>query len=197
MRVHHDGQTCSDGIVRLAVGRAAPALAIKNTGTNPALHIEGGVLEFPDGTTQNTTPFPAGAIVAFAAGITPAGWLICEGGAISRSSYPSLFSAIGTTYGSGNGSTTFDIPDFRGRFLRGFGGYSDNFGQAQEDTNRREDAKIMWSEHHGNGRTFNDDWGIGHGSTLMHGWGSGYPDNYGPYMKPVWKMNGGRYVSVR
>jgi hypothetical protein len=54
MRVHHDGQTCSDGLTRIAVGRSTPALAVKNTGTNPAIHIQGGVLKFPDGTTQIT-----------------------------------------------------------------------------------------------------------------------------------------------
>ncbi|MBF0238566.1 MAG: tail fiber protein, partial [SAR324 cluster bacterium] len=49
----------------------------------------------------------------------PTGWLYCEGSAVSRTTYADLFTAIGTTYGSGDGSTTFNLPDYRGYFLRG------------------------------------------------------------------------------
>lgn len=51
----------------------------------------------------------------------PAGWLHCHGQAISRETYAALFAAIGTLYGAGDGQTTFNIPDFRGSFLRGAG----------------------------------------------------------------------------
>jgi hypothetical protein len=74
MRVHHDGQTCSDGLTRIAVGRAAPALAIKNTGTNPALHIQGGVLKFPDGTTMST----AATTLSYTAPAYDGGWVLYE-----------------------------------------------------------------------------------------------------------------------
>jgi microcystin-dependent protein len=49
------------------------------------------------------------------AAAAPSGWYLCEGGAISRTTYADLFAAIGTTYGAGNGSTTFNVPDFRDR----------------------------------------------------------------------------------
>lgn len=49
----------------------------------------------------------------------PAGWLKCNGAAISRTLYAKLFGVIGTTYGVGDGSTTFNLPDFRGEFIRG------------------------------------------------------------------------------
>lgn len=62
-----------------------------------------------------------GEIKAFAGNTPPAGWLKCDGSAISRSTYASLFAAIGTTYGSGDGSTTFNLPDTRGRTLIGVG----------------------------------------------------------------------------
>lgn len=52
----------------------------------------------------------------------PAGWMACDGRALSRSVYASLFAAIGTTYGAGDGSTTFNIPDLRGEFIRGVDG---------------------------------------------------------------------------
>jgi microcystin-dependent protein len=62
---------------------------------------------------------PAGTVVAYAGSTAPAGWLLCFGQAVSRSDYASLFAAIGTTYGSGNGSTTFTLPDMRGRVAAG------------------------------------------------------------------------------
>jgi microcystin-dependent protein len=57
---------------------------------------------------------PAGAISAHASATAPSGWLLCYGQAVSRSTYPALFAAISTTYGSGDGSTTFNVPDMRG-----------------------------------------------------------------------------------
>jgi microcystin-dependent protein len=63
---------------------------------------------------------PAGAVTAWAANTPPFGWLPCEGQAISRATYARLFANIGTTFGNGNGSTTFNIPDLRGEFIRGW-----------------------------------------------------------------------------
>lgn len=63
---------------------------------------------------------PAGAVQWFAAETPPTGWLECNGATVSRSTYPDLFNAIGTTYGAGNGSTTFKLPDLRGEFIRGW-----------------------------------------------------------------------------
>lgn len=58
---------------------------------------------------------PAGTINQFAGSSAPAGYLICDGSAVSRSTYADLFAVIGTTYGVGNGSTSFTLPDFRSR----------------------------------------------------------------------------------
>lgn len=52
------------------------------------------------------------------------GWLLCNGQAVDRVAYATLFSIIGTNFGAGNGSTTFNVPDYRGKFLRGLGGAS-------------------------------------------------------------------------
>lgn len=60
-----------------------------------------------------------GTIIAFPANIAPTGFLECNGALISRTSYANLFAVIGTTYGAGNGSTTFALPDLRGEFIRG------------------------------------------------------------------------------
>ena len=62
----------------------------------------------------------AGTIAYLGMSTAPTGWLKANGAAISRSTYADLFAAIGTTYGSGDGSTTFNIPDLRGEFQRGW-----------------------------------------------------------------------------
>lgn len=76
---------------------------------------------------------PAGCVTAFAgSGTVPAGWFVCDGHEVSRGEHPELFAAIGVTYGSGDGSTTFNLPDFRGRFLRGYlGQLSGEIGEEQ------------------------------------------------------------------
>lgn len=63
---------------------------------------------------------PAGMISMFGNTSAPAGWLKCNGQAVSRTTYSDLFDAIGTVYGAGDGSTTFNLPDLRGEFLRGW-----------------------------------------------------------------------------
>ena len=84
---------------------------------------------------------PAGAVQAFARNTAPTSWLKADGAAVSRTTYATLFAAIGTTFGAGDGSTTFNLPDLRGEFLRGWddgrgvdGGRI--FGSAQGDAIR-------------------------------------------------------------
>ncbi len=67
---------------------------------------------------------PAGIVSDFAGATIPDGWLLCYGQAVSRTTYADLFSAIGTLYGAGDGSTTFNVPDYRGLVLAGL----DNMG---------------------------------------------------------------------
>ena len=96
-----------------------------------------------DGTNGINTPaINAGNIVGevafFALNTPPTGWLKANGAAISRTTYSDLFSAIGTTFGAGDGSTTFNLPDMRGEFPRGWddGRGVDSgraFGSAQTD----------------------------------------------------------------
>lgn len=58
---------------------------------------------------------PSGIIFPFASASIPSGWLLCDGSAVSRATYAALFSAISTNYGVGNGSSTFNLPDLRGK----------------------------------------------------------------------------------
>lgn len=64
---------------------------------------------------------PPATVLPFAASTAPDGWLICDGRTVSRTTYSALFASIGTSYGSGDGATTFNLPDFRWTFLRGYG----------------------------------------------------------------------------
>jgi microcystin-dependent protein len=62
---------------------------------------------------------PPGAVMPYAGSSAPSGWLLCDGAAVSRTTYAALFTAIGTTYGAGDGSTTFNLPDLGGRVPAG------------------------------------------------------------------------------
>lgn len=73
---------------------------------------------------ETAQQLPAGIIQAYGGTSVPTGWLLCDGSAVSRTTYSDLHTAIGEAFGSGDGSTTFNVPDLRGQFLRG----TDNMG---------------------------------------------------------------------
>jgi hypothetical protein len=75
----------------------------------------------------------AGDIKPGAYDIPDVGWLLCDGSEVSRADYEDLFDRIGTNFGEGDGTATFNIPDFRGRFLKGVGGSSTSIGMNQDD----------------------------------------------------------------
>lgn len=64
--------------------------------------------------------YETGEVCFFARNTVPTGFLACNGAAVSRTTYAGLFAAIGTTWGAGDGSTTFNVPDLRGEFIRGW-----------------------------------------------------------------------------
>ena len=79
---------------------------------------------------------PTGSIIPFAGKTAPEGWLFCQGQAVSRTTYAQLFAVIGTTYGSGDGSTTFNVPDLRGRVAVGAEASDANLGTRTGEKNR-------------------------------------------------------------
>jgi microcystin-dependent protein len=118
--------TAADTVARLAVGANDTVLtADSSTATGLKWVAPSGV--------------PVGFVMMFAADTAPTGFLKANGAAISRTTYANLFTAIGTTFGVGDGSTTFNVPDLRGYFVRG---WADNgsidsgrtFGTTQEAT---------------------------------------------------------------
>lgn len=85
-----------------------------------------GTLSFA---SQDAFSMPAGMLFPYAGASAPTGYLLCHGQAVSRTTYADLFTAIGTTYGTGDGSSTFNLPDLRGRVIAGqddMGGSSAN-----------------------------------------------------------------------
>jgi len=93
------------------------------------LEVEGdlrvlGKVIFEDESQIQTAPsmIPAGVILPFAGSEIPAGWLLCDGGEVSRDTYNSLFSLISNIYGDGDGVNTFNVPDLRGRMPMGMDG---------------------------------------------------------------------------
>ena len=85
---------------------------------------------------------PTGSVHMMASTTVPSGYLKCNGAAISRTTYADLFTAIGTAFGAGDGSSTFNVPDLRGEFVRGWAdnGSVDsgrNFGTSQSDQNKQ------------------------------------------------------------
>lgn len=90
-------------------------MALKNGRTTAALQtiLVGSVI-------------PSGTISPFGGGTVPSGWLLCDGTAVSRTTYASLYAAILVANGYGDNATTFNLPDLRGRFLRGVDGTAGN-----------------------------------------------------------------------
>ena len=97
---------------------------------------------------------PSGAVMYFAMQAAPLGWLKADGSAVSRTQYPALFAAIGTTFGVGDGRTTFNLPDLRGEFVRGWDGGRNidpgrAFGSAQGDAIRNITGSIDTGSNNG------------------------------------------------
>lgn len=85
---------------------------VHDTDIGSGLQISGGKLI--------SASSPVGSVIMFAGKTAPLGYLKADGSAVSRATYVELFTAIGTSFGAGDGSTTFNLPDLRGEFLRGW-----------------------------------------------------------------------------
>lgn len=92
-------------------GNAATATRLQTARTINGVPFDG---------TQDINATPAGTIMYFARDWAPTGWLKANGAAVSRTAYAGLFAVLGTYYGPGDGSTTFNLPDLRGEFIRSY-----------------------------------------------------------------------------
>jgi microcystin-dependent protein len=96
--------------------------SVASVGTSGQVLTSNGAAALP--TFQTLVAFASGMLMPYAGATAPTGWLLCYGQAISRTTYADLFTAISTAYGVGDGTTTFNVPDFRGRAAFG----KDNMG---------------------------------------------------------------------
>ena len=108
-------KVADDAVTNAKIG----AGAITNTEINASASIASSKFATID-VDKMPTPF-TGLILPYGASSAPSGFLLCDGSAVSRSTYSVLFGVIGTTWGSGDGSSTFNVPDLRATFLRGSG----------------------------------------------------------------------------
>jgi len=90
-----------------------------NSGKIREVGTDGVTVEAATPASQPGDIFPSGVIMHYAGASAPTNWLICDGTAVSRSTFAALFTIIGTTYGAGDGSTTFNLPDMRGKIAVG------------------------------------------------------------------------------
>jgi microcystin-dependent protein len=117
--------------IRLQDSSGSPFVSLKSPSalsgnialTLPSSITNGGFLQ-TDGSGnlsfQIVAGVPSGSVFCMAVATVPSGYLECNGAAVSRTTYAALFAIIGTNYGTGNGSSTFNLPDLRGEFIRGF-----------------------------------------------------------------------------
>ena len=144
------------GAVVICTSTTRPAAAydgkmIYETDTGSSYVSQGGTwksLGGGGGAVGGGTGFAAvGSIVAWGGTTAPSGWLICDGTAVSRTTYADLFAAIGTTYGVGDGSSTFNVPNLKDRFPMGVGARFPTLG-AGADTYNHQHAVTLNNHYH-------------------------------------------------
>lgn len=103
----------ADLVERLAVCMDANGLLKLSTDSA----VVGPLSTAKGGTGDTTNRMPVGSVIVWTTTTAPGGFLLCDGSAVSRATYAGLFAVVGTTYGAGDGATTFNLPDMRGRVI--------------------------------------------------------------------------------
>lgn len=130
-----DDQTTGSSTISIKT-TAVGSTGVNSVRNNTLMVISDGTnVKYADSGIVNATFLvPSGSIFSFGGTSVPSGWLFCDGSAVSRTTYASLFATIGTSWGIGDGLTTFNIPDLQNMFLRGSG--SSVVGIYEEDDNK-------------------------------------------------------------
>jgi len=142
-----------------------------------------------DPTWTSLTAFQSGMLMMWTTATAPAGWLLCNGSAISRTTYATLFAVIGTTFGSGDGSTTFNLPDYRDRMPIGAGTtYSLNSQGGSKDATLVSHTHTATVTDSGHSHSYD-------GVAFGDGGGSGEYDSEGPQSRTTGTATTGITVS--
>jgi microcystin-dependent protein len=167
----------ADNNGNVGIGTNAP---LEKLDVNGKINIGGSIIS-KDGIV--------GQVVYFARNTAPEGWLKCNGATISRTTYAELFNAIGTTFGAGDGESTFQLPDLRGEFIRGWddGRGVDSgraFGVSQGDSTKRPNTSF----------TTNNQGNHNH-ATLSSGGTFGHQSKAGDGPSAIWSRGPGNSVT--
>lgn len=115
-----DSQALQDGAAPSAIGFEAVQREVVNAITAAGLVPDNADYTQLGAALLSLSGVPTGATMFWTASTPPSKWLECDGSLLSRDTYSALFAVIGTTYGVGDGATTFALPDSRGEFFRGW-----------------------------------------------------------------------------
>jgi len=140
---------------------------------------------------------PIGAIIQFAGSTIPNGWLICDGTAISRETYADLYTKIGTAYGTGDGSTTFNVPNFKGKVAVGYNSSETEFNALGKTGGSKEMQKHSHRVQGGDGHFIHG--GTGEGSAQLPLGGQFYQYTTNPWTNEAGTGNSGNlqpYLTV-
>lgn len=120
--------------------------------------VKEGLAVSDDASSAGYDLLPPGTVMAYAGSTAPTGWLLCNGQAVSRSTYANLFAAVSTTYGNGDGSSTFNLPDTKGRTVVGVGSGADLTARSLNDRGGAETVTLTAAQSglvgHGHGNSF-------------------------------------------
>jgi len=111
------GTALTESVTRSGSGSMSGPLTLASTPPSQPRHAASKA--YVDNFVAYSSGLPIGAIVSYAAGSAPVGYLLCNGSAVSRATYAALFALLGTSYGSGDGITTFNVPNLVDYFIRG------------------------------------------------------------------------------
>ena len=111
------GQALTDSLPRNGAAPMTGPLVLSSV--PPSAARDAASKAYVDQFVSSSTGMPIGAIMAYAAGSVPGGFLLCNGQTVSRTTYAALFTLIGVTFGGGDGVSTFNVPNLRNQFIRG------------------------------------------------------------------------------
>jgi microcystin-dependent protein len=194
LKVKDINSTGSNQIGELQFVDSADAVGANVKYENSTLKLQIGGSSVAEFTATNNTVIPTGSMQMFAAAAAPTGWVLCDGSAINRTTYSALFAVIGTTFGAGNGTTTFNVPDMRGRAPIGVGTGSGLTaralaGEVGAETHALTEAQMPNHYHQMRGPnaiTAPQNGGVGSGGV----YGGGTPDD-GAYGYGTWSVGNG------